>query len=55
MVKLISSSFRNYYFAPFGSFAGLICFLMYFFAAAIALLLTYSNEGRIEMSQVFTI
>lgn len=47
MVKLISSDFKKYYYAPFGSFAGLACFFLYFFAVTISLLLTYSNEGTI--------
>lgn len=46
MVKLISTDFKKYYYAPFASFAGLLCFFLYFFSIIIAFLLTYSSEGR---------
>jgi hypothetical protein len=45
MVKLISGDFKNYYYAPFASFSGLLCFFLYLFSIIIAFLLTYSVEG----------
>ena len=50
MVKLLSKNFQYYYHASFNSFAGLLCFFLYFWSIMIALMLTFSNEGRFESS-----
>lgn len=48
MVHLISKNFKRFFYAPVTSFAGLICISLYVVSIIVALLLTYSNEGKNE-------
>ena len=47
MVKLVSENFKKFYFAPFASFAGLMCFFLYFISLIIALMLSFNKDGSL--------